>query len=157
MMWQGGVPARQRPFNQHYHIMKETLTSLLRHALTALAGAGTFMAGRGLIAPEDATAVDASGATISEALIVIVVAVLMRLLMSFTGKFFAAQNGKGNGSGAMLLLLGATMFLGFASSSCSLADREAVPVRASYTDKAGNVYAYDPQSGVSVRIIEAAK
>jgi len=141
--------------------MKETLTSLLRHALTALAGVGTFMAGRGLIAPEDAQAVDASGATIADALIVVLVAVLMRLIIKFSGNLFRNdKDGNNNGGSAMLLLLGMTALLGLASSSCSPSQLEAaksVPVRASYVDKQGNVYAYDPATGVSVRIIESAK
>ncbi len=141
--------------------MKETLTSLLRHALTALAGVGTFMAGRGLIAPEDAQAVDASGATIADALVVVLVAVLMRLVIKFSGNLFRHdKDGHNNGGSTMLLLLGMTMLLGLASSSCSSSQLEAaqsVPVRASYQDKDGNVYAYDPATGVSVRIIEAAK
>lgn len=44
---------------------------------------------------------------------------------------------------------------GMTLSSCT--PNNSVPVRASYTDKSGNVYAYDPATGVSVRIIEAAK
>ncbi len=141
--------------------MKETLTSLLRHALTALAGVGTFMAGRGLFAPEDAQAVDASGATIADALVVVLVAVLMRLCIKFTGNLFRNdKDGNNNVGGTMLLMLGMTMLLGLASSSCSPSQLEAaqsVPVRASYQDKDGNVYAYDPATGVSVRIIESAK
>ena len=49
---------------------------------------------------------------------------------------------------------------GMTLSSCTPNQVEAaraVPVRASYVDKNGNVYAYDPQTGVSVRLIEATK
>jgi hypothetical protein len=149
------------PQGHTINIMKETLTSLLRHALTALAGVGTFMAGRGLIAPEDAQAVDASGATVADALVVVVVAVLMRLIIKFSGNLFRHdKDGQNNGGSTMLLLLGMTVLLGLASSSCSPSQLEAaqsVPVRASYQDNDGNVYAYDPATGVSVRIIESAK
>lgn len=112
------------------------------------------MAGRGLIAPEDAQAVDASGATIADAIGVVVAAVLMRLLIKFSGDLFRNdKDGNNNGSAVGLLLLGMTMLMGLASSSCS--PSQPVIVRASYEDKHGNVYAYDPQSGVRVLVGKA--
>ena len=140
----------------HINIMKDTLASLIRHALTALAGAGTFMAGRGLIAPDDAAAVNASGATVQDALVVVVVAVVLRLLMTFGGKLFAAhmEDGK-NGSPAWVLLLGMVGLLGMGLPSCSSSG--AVLVRGSYQDDKGNVYAYDPMTGVTVKLIDGPK
>ena len=46
--------------------MKDQLTSLLRHSLTALAGLGTLLASRGCVAAEDAEAVNSAGATLIE-------------------------------------------------------------------------------------------
>lgn len=65
--------------------MKEIITSLLRHSLTALAGLGAFLAAKNWIAPEDAGAVDAAGATISEAILVVMVAIIARLLIKIFG------------------------------------------------------------------------
>jgi hypothetical protein len=140
--------------------MKDTLASLLRHALTALAGAGTFMAGRGLIAPEDAEAVNASGATIQDALVVVVVAVLMRLALKFGGKFFSADTvGKSDGGGVLLLLLGVAGLLGMMGlPSCTPRQWEAVkafPLKACYIDKDGNSACYSSKGGLEVEVISA--
>jgi hypothetical protein len=67
------------------HPMKEIITSLLRHSLTALAGLGAFLAANHWIAPEDARSVDAAGATIADALLVVLVAVIARLLIKIFG------------------------------------------------------------------------
>lgn len=66
--------------------MNTYIASLLRHALTALAGLGGLLLSKGLIASADAPAVDAAGASIGSALVVIGTAVLGRLVLTLLGK-----------------------------------------------------------------------
>lgn len=117
------------------------------------------MAGRGLIAPEDASAVNASGVTIQEALVVVVMAIIARLIMTFGGKIFSAHvEERKNGSGAMLLLLGVAGLLGLGLSSCSpeaLQAARQVPVKACYIDKNGNKACYSSKGGIEVEVISA--
>jgi hypothetical protein len=138
--------------------MKNIILSLVRHALTALAGVGTFLAGRGLIAPEDAAAVNASGATIQDALAVVAVAVIARLMIHFGVKIFSMENEDGNGGSALLLLLGVAGLMGLGLPSCSPQQIEAaknVPVKACYEGKNGNKVCYGSKSGIEVEVISA--
>lgn len=64
------------------HTMKAYLTSLLRHALSALLGLGALLASKGLINPDDVDAVSAASVSLVDALVVIVVAVVARLIFS---------------------------------------------------------------------------
>ena len=120
--------------------MKNIITSLLRHALTALAGFGALAASHGWINPEDAPAVNASGAIIGEAFVVILTAVVARFLMIFWPDFFKNTD-LGNGGGmATVLLCMLTGFMVFSSSSCTPFSPESpVPVRACYETKKGRV------------------
>jgi len=138
--------------------MKDTFASLLRHALTALVAAGTLLAQRGLIAPEDAAAVNASGVTLREALVVAGMAVLARLAMKAGGKIFVSNdNGTKNTGGNKLLVLGLVGLLGCALPACSSpGGMEPVPVRIGYKDKKGNVYSFDPVTGVTVQLVDGA-
>lgn len=129
--------------------MKHIITSLVRHALTALAGFGAFAASQGWIHPEDAPAVSASGASMADALVVILVAVVSRLLMTYGGKFFKDTDlGNGGGMSSFLLCMGVG-FIGFFLSSCTLFSPESpVPVRAC-AEKDGVRVCYDAE-GLSV-------
>ena len=66
--------------------MKTILLSYLRHALTALAGLGGFLAAKGAVDPADAAGLDAAGANLAEALAVIAAALAMRLFIYLMGK-----------------------------------------------------------------------
>ena len=151
------VPAQQ----QHTHTtMKETLKSLLRHALTALAGAGVLLTEVARLATEAA----ANGGGIPQQDVLLsmgkaaAMAVLTRMAMKAGGKIFPSDdNGVKNTGGNTLLVLGLVGLVGCALPACSSpGGMEPVPVRASYKDKKGNVYAYDPQTGVSVMLIEGS-
>ena len=62
--------------------MKSQLTSLLRHALTALMGLGGWLAAEGLLDAGDAEAVSTATVSLVDAVVVVVVAVLARLMLS---------------------------------------------------------------------------
>jgi hypothetical protein len=130
-------------------IMKETLLSLIRHAVIALLSLGAFLSSRGMIAPEDAEAVNASGATIREALAVVILAMVMRLVMKFGGKVISAHK---EDAGPLLgLLLLAAVCL----PCCTPEQREAarsVPIKACYTDKDGNRACYSSKGGIEVDV-----
>ena len=117
------------------------------------------MAGRGLIAPEDAAAVNASGATIQDALVVVIMAVLMRLILKYGGKLFSAdKDGTQNGGGTLLLLLGMAGLMGMGLPSCSPGQMEAVravPIKACYLDKDGNRVCYSSKGGLEVEVSRA--
>jgi hypothetical protein len=138
-------------------IMKETLTSLLRHALTALAGLGTFMYAQGYIGAADVAAVNGNGLALSDALLPILVAVLTRLFIKFSGKLRDAHvnEGKNNNGFLGLLLLGAVGFIGMTLPSCSPAQVEAakaVPIRGCYTSEDGYRVCYSSKDGVEVDV-----
>ena len=117
------------------------------------------MAGRGLIEPEDADAVNASGVTLREALVVVVMALIARLIMKFGGKIFSAHvEERKNGSSSMLLLLGMAGLVGLGLPSCSpeaLQAARKIPVRACYQDKDGNKACYSSKGGIEVEVISA--
>lgn len=131
--------------------MKDIITSLVRHAVTALLSFGALAASHGWVAPEDAPAVAASSASLEDALVVIVVAVVSRLLMTYGGKFFKNTDlGNGGGMSSLLLCMGLG-FVGFFLTSCTLfSPVSPVPVRACYYDKHGRV-CYD-NGGLSVEL-----
>lgn len=136
--------------------MKDTLLSLVRHALTALLSLGAFLSARGMIAPEDADAVNASGATIREALSVVVLAMVMRLIIKFSGKLVSAHvNDAKNDGGTLLLLLGMAGLLGLGLPSCSqdqIETARSVPIKACYTDEHGNRACYSSKGGIEVDV-----
>lgn len=105
-----------------------------------------------MIAPEDAEAVNASGATMREALAVVLLAVIMRLILQAGGKFFSASK-----DGAAMLLwlgLGGAALLGL--PSCTEAQMDAarrVPIKACYTDENGNRVCYSSKDGIEADII----
>ena len=71
--------------------MKDTLLTSLRHAFTALAGLGGFLLAHGAIETADAANVNAAGATLGEALAVIVAALVARLVVFISGKIVSGS------------------------------------------------------------------
>jgi hypothetical protein len=136
--------------------MKETLQSLVRHLLTFLAGLGTTLNAAGLLGAEDVAQVNEQGLTLQAVIVGLIVTVLMRLIMTFSGKLVSAHvnDGKNDGS-SLLLLLGMAGLLGLGLPSCSPSG--ALMVRGSYQDAKGNVYAYDPETGLSVKLTEVER
>lgn len=142
--------------------MKETITSILRHAVTGLAGLGGLLAAKGWIAPDDTAAVDAAGANLGAALVVIGSAVAVRLLMMGLAKFPTlfrlgageTKGGTGNGAsgGAALLLLVSTAagFMG-CLPSCAPGQLSNVPIRIGIVGPDGSV-SYSSKGGLQVEV-----
>jgi hypothetical protein len=135
-------------------------TSILRHLLTFLAGLGALLAARGLIAPQDAPAVDAAGSSLIEPLALILAAVavaVVRLLMAWCGHTFSVR---GDGSAKSLAALalpwaGMAGVMGFNPPSCTPSQIDAakqVPVKACYIDRAGNSVCYSTAEGVTATV-----
>lgn len=107
--------------------MKEQLASLIRHALTALAGLGGFLFSKGLIDQGDVTSVDGAGVSLASAIAVILAAVVARLLLTLSAKIFRSgsgelddgEGGTGTGNTLLLLLCGTAAVLMGGLSSCS--------------------------------------
>ena len=118
------------------------------------------MQSRGLIAPEDVAAVDASGVTLRESLSVVILAVVMRLIWLVTGKIFSAhKDERKNGTGTLLLMLGMVGLWGLGLPSCSPPQMEAakaaakaIPVKACYADKNGNRVCYSTKDGIEAEV-----
>lgn len=139
--------------------MKDTLLSLIRHALIALVSLGAFLASRGMIAPEDVEAVNASGATIREALAVALTAMWARLILKVGGMILPAlkKGGKGGsgGPGLSLWVLGFSALCLLALPACTAEQWQAirgVPVKACYTDDKGNSACYSTKDGIEVDV-----
>jgi hypothetical protein len=134
--------------------MKETLQSLVRHLLTFLAGLGTTLHAAGLLGAEDVAQVNEQGLTLQAVIAGVIVAILMRLVMTFSGKLVSAHVNDGrNDGGSLLLLLGMAGLLGLGLPSCSREQMQAVkavPIKACYTDKNGNKACYSSKGGIEV-------
>lgn len=135
----------------------KTIQTLIRHAVTSLAGIGTYLAALGAIEPGSAEAANALGAELAEplaGLLSLVAVVAVRLAMAWLSKFIPNLAEKANGGmsgGAWLLVMGVTAGLVGALPSCSPAQVTAfrgVPIRigiegrdaaASYSSKGGLV------------------
>lgn len=140
----------------------QTLRSILRHLLTFLAGLGTLLAARAVIAPEDAAAVNEAGAQLIEPVALILGAAgaaLARLLLAL----FQRGGGKtgplvGTGlpaAGGLLLAGSLAGFVGFSLPSCSPAQLETarnIPIKACYIDEAGNSVCYGSKSGLELSV-----
>ncbi len=139
--------------------MKDSILSLVRHLFTGLAGLGGFLVSKGLAAPEDAAQIDTAGASLADALAVILAIVLARLVVMLLGRW--------SGGGAMTLT-GASLAVGTGAGalaicppSCSpealeryQAAAQAVPVQACYYDKDGNRICYSTRDGVLLEVDE---
>lgn len=85
---------------------------------------------------------------------------LANVLMRYITKGAVTLKGEDDAFLPMIIGLVCVALVSNATISCTPAQQEAakaVPVRATYVDKKGNVYAYDPRTGVSIQIIESAK
>lgn len=101
-------------------LMKDQLLSLLRHATTGFAGLGALMASKSLIAPEEAAAVNDAGASLGDALVVIVGAIVMRLILTGLGKILPTDgNSTRPGVGVLLAMGTAAALMTTTLSSCS--------------------------------------
>lgn len=140
--------------------MKSYIESLIRHALTALAGLGGFLASHQFIDAGDAAAVDAAGASVASGLVVILSAVIGRILLTLVAKYFRhgtgeldKQEGPFGKAGALLLFACAAGALGVLPSCTAV---PAVSVAGP-----GFTGIYSPKSGLFVtadpaRLIERA-
>lgn len=138
--------------------MKTYIESLLRHALTALAGLGGFLASHNLIDAADRGAVDAAGGTVASGLVVIISAILCRMFISVVAKYFRTGSGElehqGDGPTRVGLLFAfacAAAASGVVLPSCSgVAPVPAVSVAgpgytAIYSSKSGLFVTADPR------------
>lgn len=137
--------------------MKNTLSSLIRHSLTALAGVGGLLLSHGLLASGDLAQVNAAGGQLQDALTVIGSAVGLRLAIMITGKIFPATAAKLSGAagGLVPLWIGLTTaaFMG-ALPSCSpaeLAAARAIPIKTCVVTDYGTA-CYSSKSGLAVSV-----
>jgi len=136
--------------------MNAYLQSLLRHAFTALAGLGGFLAAHSLIGAGDVASVDSAGASIGSALTVILMAVGTRLLITLLGKLnlggSASATDKLTGWSVWICIGTAAGFGGIFLPSCSQNPGASnIPVHGVlYTDYGS--LGYDSKSGIDVEI-----
>lgn len=146
--------------------MKEYFASTLRHLFTFLIAAGTVLAQKGIIAPEDADAVNAQGLTIRDGVVAVAMIILSRLVLKYGGKIFSAnaaedvgtktKGSDGAGYGSLLLLLSLAGLIGFSLPSCAPMDNDtAIRMHLGYLDRHGNTYGYSSKSGIEVQIRES--
>ncbi|MFU8894020.1 MAG: hypothetical protein ACNA8L_10365 [Luteolibacter sp.] len=131
--------------------LKNELASLLRHALTALAGIGSLLAARGCIAAEDEAAVNAAGLSVTEAVIVVAVAIVARILISLSGKLRLP-----GGPAALCMMMSAAalplvMGITVAGSLASCADYTGPRFLIGVENDQGSV-SYDSDAGGTVRV-----
>lgn len=139
--------------------MKTILLSSLRHALTALAGLGGYLAAKGAVAPEEAAGLDAAGANLAEALAVIAAALLARLAIYLLAKIKFPVAAGAFGLAPLFGMVGTAAAVGTLLPSCSdsqMATIRALPIqgyfltdhgRVGYSAKGGLVVEVDAQSG----------
>ena len=144
----GGCLRRKR---HRTHLMK-TLPTLLRHALTFLAGLGGLLLSYQLILQSEVTAANEAGTALIEPLTVLgglLFAGLARVGITLLGKFFPVMNRESGGtSGGMSLLVlgGLCMAAAGGLSSCSSAK---MPLRLSVTGPHGSA-SYSPKGGLII-------
>lgn len=135
------------------------IASLLRHALTFLAGLGGLFFSWSIIAPDQVAAVNAAGADLIAPLTIIlgaVAACVARLALSWIFKIFRHGSGDVTGAGGLSLWIGvmAAGGLCLALPSCSPETREvlkAFPIRTTVVTDYGTV-GYSSKSGISVYV-----
>lgn len=143
--------------------MKAYLTSLLRHALSALLGLGALLASKGLINPDDVDAVSAASASLVDALVVVGVAVVARLIFSKVPWLAPAsssgsdepvgssangvdQRAASGGTSGLLLMAGLLALALAALPSCA-----GVPVRVGIVVPEGEI-GYSSKGGLTVQV-----
>jgi len=137
--------------------MKDYLASLLRHALTALAGLGGLMLSHNLITDSDVSQVDAAGSSLACAITVIGTAVIGRVLLTLGGKIFTGGAGETSGTsgGALLFaLMGTAAGVMGCLPSCSpvtWAALKTIPLKSCVVTDYGSA-CYSSKSGLSVEV-----
>ena len=138
--------------------MKTYLASLLRHACTALAGLGGFLAMNNLITPADAPAVDAAGVSLGGALTVVLTALAARAFITLMGKLnlgTSADNGTGSGMSPVWIgLIALAGFIGLALPACSPAQQAAfssIPIKSCVITDYGTV-CYSSKDGIEATV-----
>ena len=132
--------------------MKTTIASMIRHALTALAGLGGYLSAHSLIDPADAAGVNAAGVSLADAAATIGAAVLVRVVMYCFSRFL----GKGAGDGALLGL--AVMCMSgfcFGLTACTSGQIESVktiPIKATYYKQGLGTISYSSKSGLDMTV-----
>lgn len=117
------------------------IATAIRHAFTALAGLGAFLAAHGWLDPADAPAVDAAGVALGDAVGVVAAALVARIVWWVGSQIVSG----GGGSSVPLFLLGCGAAAVGTLPSCSLP----APSGAEYPVSAFASYT-DPQTGAQV-------
>ena len=140
-----------------------TISTLIRHALTFLAGLGGLLLASRLISPGDVPAANDAGRALIEPLTLLgglLAAGASRLVLAWAGNLFRIGAGEpsGGASGGMLLLVVGGLVIGTAAvgllPSCSANQRaaaRAVPVKVCYITAKGPV-CYSSSEGLSAEI-----
>lgn len=138
--------------------MQDSIKSVIRHFLTALAALGTYLASASLIPAEQAADVNAAGAALADPLTLILTALAVPLARWAVSWF--PWLGKGGGGSAAVLMAAAGTLAG-SLPSCgpqAAADfetvKKAVPFKGCYIDKNGNRICYSTTDGVSLEVDE---
>lgn len=137
--------------------MKTYLASLLRHSFTSLAGLGGFLVSYNLLDQGDVAGVDAAGVSLGTAVATILTAVLGRLFITVTGKFFTGASGESNGASgvaSLLVLVGMSAVVMGCLPACSTAQLDAaktIPVHTTLHTDYGTA-SYDSQIGLDLEV-----
>lgn len=97
-------------------MIKEQIGSLIQKAAYGLAGIGTFLGGKDMIAPEDVAAVNNAGGSIAAAIGIILAAILVHVIGSRLKK---SGGGSGGNITAFLVTTAAALSMAGSLPSCS--------------------------------------
>lgn len=129
--------------------LRTALLTSLRHSLTALAGLGGFLASRGLVAADDAGAVDAAGGSLADALAAVGAALAARGLIWLFSKFPNARTA-GATPLSVIAVLGTAGCFWFFIPSCSPSPTSApVPFHGTVETEYGTI-GYDSKGGLTI-------
>ena len=129
--------------------MKDTISKLITPLFAVLAGAGSFLVSKGIIAAEYGPAIDEAGASAAAVLVGLVALIAAAVIGGVVRKFFG-NRGDGGGSGgplSLIALVGTAVGFGFSLPSCSTAD---FPIRVGLRTPHADVD-YSTETGVVVR------
>lgn len=132
--------------------MQDSLKSVIRHLLTALAALGTYLASASLIPADQAADVNAAGAALADPLTLILTALAVPLARWVVS--WLPWLGKSGGGSAAVLIATAGALAG-SLPSCGTPAGEALkntPIKACYVDENGNRVCYSSKEGVSLEV-----